>query len=157
MKRGYQLLVHSKAGLCQTWQPRGFEVYHTWRQNTSYVSGLTATVQICINCDQPRLQENPLSTYLLMEVIAEFHACKSIDGFVWLLIATLLVPAMIDSASVAKTYTREQVDRAFFNADDNISFNDKNKMKVDVKSMKESGMTKKRSRLSNNMRDFITH
>ncbi len=60
-----------------------------------------------------------------------------------LLIATLLVPTMIDSASAAKTYTREQVDRAFFNADDNISFNDKNKMKVDVKSMKESGMPKK--------------
>ena len=41
-------------------QDRGCEVYHTWRQNTSYVSGLTTTVQICINCHQPRLQKNPL-------------------------------------------------------------------------------------------------
>ena len=60
-----------------------------------------------------------------------------------LLIVTLLVPAMIDSASAVKLYTREQVDQAFFNAGDNIAFNDNNKMKIDIKSMKESGMAKK--------------
>lgn len=60
-----------------------------------------------------------------------------------LLIATLLVPVIIDNANAAKMYAREQVDLAFFNAGDSVIFNDKNKMKVDAKSMKESGMMKK--------------
>ncbi len=58
------------------------------------------------------------------------------------LIAAMILPtSMMGNAEAATTYTREQVNQAFSLAGDNVTFNDKNKMKVDKAALSNDGMS----------------